>query len=355
MNEPQSVLLVDTSAVSRGRLRDELAPKYAVKVAQTLEIARARVAATPLLGAVVGLGEAHDGELEFLRWMSRQSIPLFVVLRNAGQERRLTGLGIHNFCVAPQTKDDGEHSAHAQRIGRWLEGLSRRSRVSMLAPAAMQTTQHPAPSRAPSTAPHAVGGDTYPAELVICIGVSTGGPDALEVLLSKMPADAPPIVIVQHMPVGFTQALAKRLDAASKLTVTEARGGETLVPGHAWIAPGDRHLVLRRVGFNLLTDVIDGPPVDRHRPSVNVLFESAARVLGSSAMGVIMTGMGDDGARGLLAMRQEGAITVGQDAASSTVFGMPQRAAALGAVEHQVALTDMTARILQLAAARRRR
>ncbi len=173
---------------------------------------------------------------------------------------------------------------------------------------------------------------------VICVGASTGGTEALRDLLLQMPADAPATVIVQHMPAGFTAAFARRLDQTVAMTVREAADNDELRPGLALIAPGDHHLALRRIGAGYRVRVLDGPFVSRHRPSVDVLFRSAAQGAGPNAVGLIMTGMGDDGADGLAEMRAAGARTLAQDEDSCVVFGMPKEAIARGGVQQQAPL-----------------
>ncbi len=170
-------------------------------------------------------------------------------------------------------------------------------------------------------------------EMVVCIGASTGGTEALRELLERLPANSPGIVIVQHMPEKFTAAFAKRLNGLCEVEVKEAVDGDPVLRGHVLIAPGDQHMLLERQGARYHVSVRPGPLVSRHRPSVDVLFRSAARSAGSNAMAVIMTGMGDDGARGMLEMHQAGAYTVAQDEASSVVFGMPKEAIARGGVD----------------------
>ena len=187
-------------------------------------------------------------------------------------------------------------------------------------------------------------------ETLIAIGVSTGGTEAVRSVLEAMPADCPPIVVVQHMPEHFTAAFARRLDGLCRITVKEAESGDRMLRGHALIAPGNRHTLLTRSGATYGVEVRDGPLVLRHRPSVDVLFRSVARIAGRNAIGVIMTGMGDDGARGLLEMRQAGARTLGQDEASCVVYGMPREAMKLGAVEDEVALSRLPVTMLRLSA-----
>jgi two-component system chemotaxis response regulator CheB len=184
---------------------------------------------------------------------------------------------------------------------------------------------------------------------VVAIGASTGGTQALQAVLSALPANAPGIVIVQHMPEHFTRAFADRLNDICAIQVKEAEDGDSVVPGRALIAPGNFHLLLARSGAQYLVQVRSGPLVGRHRPSVNVMFKSVATYAGSNAVGVILTGMGADGADGLKLMKDQGASTIGQDEASCVVYGMPKEAAKRGAVDHVCALDDIPAKILALA------
>jgi len=183
-------------------------------------------------------------------------------------------------------------------------------------------------------------------ERVVAIGASTGGTEALKKVFIKLPVDIPGIVVVQHMPEGFTKAFAKRLDDLCQVRVKEAENGDTVLPGQVLIAPGNKHTLLQRSGARYYVEVKDGPLVCRHRPSVDVLFRSTARYAGKNATGIIMTGMGDDGAKGLLEMKQAGAKTIAQDEESCVVFGMPQVAIKIGAVDDIVPLAELAARIV---------
>lgn len=184
-------------------------------------------------------------------------------------------------------------------------------------------------------------------EKVIVAGASTGGTEALKTLLEYMPLYSPGIVIVQHMPENFTKAFAKRLDGICSISVKEAEDGDPVLRGQALIAPGNHHLLLKRSGAKYYVEVKDGPLVSRHRPSVDVLFRSAARYAGSNAIGVIMTGMGDDGAKGLLELKQAGAYTIAQDEKTSVVFGMPHEAIKLGAADKVLPLDSIGKHLLQ--------
>jgi len=184
-------------------------------------------------------------------------------------------------------------------------------------------------------------------ERIVAIGTSTGGTQALEVVLTALPRVSPGIVIVQHMPEKFTASFAARLNTLCQIEVREARNNDRVIPGLALIAPGGKHMLLKRSGAYYHVEVIDGPPVNRHRPSVDVLFRSVAKFAGKNALGVIMTGMGDDGARGLKEMKDAGAATVAQNEATCVVYGMPKEAVKLGGVDRSIALTDINADIEQ--------
>jgi two-component system chemotaxis response regulator CheB len=183
---------------------------------------------------------------------------------------------------------------------------------------------------------------------VIAVGASTGGTEALRVFLTALPTDCPPVVIVQHMPEVFTRAFAERLNRECEIEVEEARDGDRLHTGRALIAPGNLHMLVNRTAEDLVVQIIDGPLVSRHRPSVDVLFRSVAISVGPKAVGVIMTGMGDDGAQGLCEMKEAGAATIAQDEASCVVFGMPKEAIARGAVNVVVPLEQIASAALSM-------
>lgn len=183
-------------------------------------------------------------------------------------------------------------------------------------------------------------------EKLIIVGASTGGTEAIKDFLIKLPPDCPGIVIAQHMPETFTKSFALRLDTHCKISVKEAEHGDRILPGHAYIAPGHSHLLVKRSGANYVCELSDGPPVNRHRPSVDVLFRSAANHVGRNAIGVILTGMGKDGAKGMLEMKRAGAFNFAQDETSCVVFGMPKEAILTGGVDEVVPLQDMAARVM---------
>lgn len=246
-------------------------------------------------------------------------------------------LGLKQFLI--EASDDlvatVRSAAHAN-----VRRLAIRAEAAPLAPVARHTADvilAPGPARAM----------TQTTERVVAIGTSTGGTQALEEVLTALPRVSPGIVIVQHMPEKFTAAFASRLDGLCRIAVKEAENNDRVLPGRALIAPGGRHLVLKRSGAQYFVEVVDGPLVNRHRPSVDVMFRSVAKSAGVNALGVIMTGMGDDGAAGLLEMRNAGARTVAQDEESCVVYGMPREAVKRGGVERTVTLGAMAQEILK--------
>jgi two-component system chemotaxis response regulator CheB len=181
---------------------------------------------------------------------------------------------------------------------------------------------------------------------IVFVGASTGGTEAVKTFLSGIPENCPPILIVQHMPESFTGSFAARLNGLCLPQVIEAKGGEVVALGTVYVAPGHSHLAIRRSGAGYVTELLKTAPVNRHRPSVDVLFDSAAESVGRNAIGVILTGMGKDGAQGLLRMRKAGGRTFGQDEGSCVVYGMPREAALIGAVDEVVSLNELSKRVL---------
>jgi len=204
------------------------------------------------------------------------------------------------------------------------------------------------PARGEAAAPAAVSAvGRLSTEKLIFIGASTGGTEATKEVLMGLPHDAPAVLITQHMPPGFTTSYAKRLDGLARIRVKEAADGERVLPGHAYLAPGGLHLSVERSGANYIARVRDGEPVNRHKPSVEVLFESAARIVGPNAFGIMLTGMGADGARAMRAMRDAGAYNLCQDEASCVVFGMPREAIAQGAAHEVLPLAQIAPHLLE--------
>ena len=222
--------------------------------------------------------------------------------------------------------------------------IASKARVAKLhAPAAPAAGGAPAPAAARPVA--AIG--RLSTEKLIFIGASTGGTEATKEVLMNLPPDSPAVVITQHMPPGFTRSYANRLDGLCKIRVKEAVDGERILPGHAYIAPGGFHLSVERSGANYVARVTDGEPVNRHKPSVEVLFESAARVVGQNALGIMLTGMGGDGAKAMRTMKDAGSYNVCQDEASCVVFGMPREAIAAGAAHEVLPLAKIAEHVIE--------
>jgi two-component system chemotaxis response regulator CheB len=221
-----------------------------------------------------------------------------------------------------------------------------KARVSRLPAAAPAAGAAPGAAAPPRPSPMAALG-RLSTEKIIFIGASTGGTEATRELLTALPADSPAVMITQHMPPGFTKSYAARLDGLCRIRVAEARDGERVLPGHAYIAPGGFHLSVERSGANYVARVQDGEPVNRHKPSVEVLFDSAAKVVGRNALGVMLTGMGADGARAMKTMRDAGSFNLVQDEASCVVFGMPREAIAQGAAHEVLPLARIAPRLLE--------
>jgi len=296
-----------------------------------------------------------DG-LTFLRkLMSQRPIPVVVCssLTETGSDKMMEALEAGAVDVVTKPRVD---------TAQWLQESSMRicdaakaaahaklkGRTRAIAPLTVEkklTADVVIPQRSASRA--AAAAATLPlTEPIICIGASTGGTEALREVLEQLPADSPGIVIVQHMPERFTNAFARRLNTLCPMDIKEAEDGDVVQQGRVLIAPGNFHMALRRTGSRYTVDILEGPHVSRHRPSVDVLFRSAAQNAGRNAMGILLTGMGDDGARGLLEMHEAGSLTIAQDEASSVVFGMPKEAIALGAADRILPLKRVPAEIV---------
>ncbi|MGL5387478.1 MAG: protein-glutamate methylesterase/protein-glutamine glutaminase [Serratia sp. (in: enterobacteria)] len=276
-----------------------------------------------------------DG-LDFLEKLMRlRPMPVVMVSSLTGQGSEITlralELGAVDFVTKPQLGIREGMLAYSELIAEKIRTAAK-ARLS-------QRSTGPAPAILSHT-------PLLSSEKLIAIGASTGGTEAIRHVLQPLPANSPALLITQHMPPGFTRSFAERLNKLCQITVKEAEDGERVLPGHAYIAPGDRHLELTRSGANYQIRLHDGPPVNRHRPSVDVLFRSVAQFAGRNAVGVILTGMGNDGAAGMLEMHRAGAYTLAQNEASCVVFGMPREAIATGGVNEIVELERMSQRML---------
>jgi two-component system chemotaxis response regulator CheB len=342
------VLVVDDSAVIRAMITDNIAEEPGMEVAGTASNGRKALEAIDALRPdVVTLDiemPGMDGLETLDAILTRRPVPVIMVssLTQLGAETTLDALdrGAIDYVAKPQ------RGSEAQAVLR--DELMRKIRaaagvnVRRILEIRRQRKQRRAAQSAARRQPKQVS-VACPAELAdkcIAIGISTGGPPALTRLFEAMAPPMPPIVVVQHMPAGFTKPLAWRLDSLAKLSITEATSGDTLQPNHVLIAPAGSHLQLRRQGRSAKVLIRNGPPVSGHRPSVDVMMTSAAEVFGSRCLGVIMTGMGRDGSDGCRAIRAAGGYVLGQDEASSDVYGMNKVAQMEGNVDRQFALRD---------------
>ncbi|MDN7676117.1 chemotaxis response regulator protein-glutamate methylesterase [Burkholderia oklahomensis] len=287
-----------------------------------------------------------DG-LDFLEKLMRLR-PMPVVMVSSLTERgseitlRALELGAVDFVTKPRVGIRDGMLDYSEKLADKVRAASRARVRQNPQPHAAAAAAH---GQASAAAP-LINNPLVSTEKLIIVGASTGGTEAIREVLTPLPPDAPAVLIAQHMPPGFTRSFAQRLNGLCRISVKEAEHGERVLPGHAYIAPGHAHLLLARSGANYIAHLSDDPPVNRHRPSVDVLFRSAAQHAGKNALGVILTGMGRDGAAGLLEMKKAGAYTFAQDEASCVVFGMPREAIAMGGVDDVAPLSDMSRRIM---------
>lgn len=347
---PLRVLVVDDSAVVRQALTQILGRAgMLVAAASDPLFAMERMRRERPDVVVLDLEMPRMDGLTFLhKLMAEDPLPVVVCsgLAEAGSEVALHALeeGAVDVVVKPRLGVKGFLEDAAARIVQVVRAAAA-AKVRRRAPRpAIARARADAPPPAPPPPAAAIRRTTH---RVVVVGASTGGTEALSQLLQAMPPDAPGIAIVQHMPEVFTAQFAKRLDQTCRLEVKEAEPGDRLVPGRALVAPGNRHLEVRRSGALYVVDVLDGPPVSLHRPSVDVLFRSAARAAGQNAVGVLLTGMGDDGADGMVELRVAGARTIAQDEATSVVFGMPREAIARGGVDEVLPLPEIAGTVLR--------
>lgn len=286
--------------------------------------------------------------LDFLEKLMR-SRPIPVVMLSSLTERgsdvtfRALELGAVDFITRPLREISHGLRGFSENITDKIRAAARAKILPTTTPAHADTLSTPrlnADAVLPSLA-----NSIASTEKLIIVGASTGGTEAIKEFLTKLPPDCPGILITQHMPEAFTRSFANRLDSLCKISVQEARHGDRILPGHAYIAPGHSHLLLNRSGIHYVCELNQGPPVNRHRPSVDVLFRSAANCAGKNAIGVILTGMGKDGAIGMLEMKRAGAYNFAQDEASCVVFGMPKEAISRGGVDEVAPMQEMASRV----------
>ncbi len=352
-NNRIGVLIVDDSALVRKTLAEILTSDPEIEVIDTaadpyVAAKKMRLRAPDVITLDIEMPRM-DG-LTFLEHLMRQHpLPVVICSSLAGEGStaalRALELGAVEVVAKPRVGTKAFLEESRIRICDAVKAAARVPRGRLVA------------VRPPKVAPKLTADAVLPAgspqpvlettDKVVAVGASTGGTEALRILIEALPRTAPGMVVVQHMPEGFTAAFAKRLDATAQVSVAEAKNNDPVLRGHVLIAPGNRHLLLKRSGARYFVELRDGPLVCRHRPSVDVLFRSVARAAGPNAIGVIMTGMGDDGARGLAEMKAAGALlTIAQDEATSVVFGMPQEAIKRGAVDRVLPLDGIAGAVL---------
>ncbi|HEX8989132.1 MAG TPA: chemotaxis response regulator protein-glutamate methylesterase [Rhodocyclaceae bacterium] len=351
MAEKIKVMVVDDSAVVRQVVTQAIASDPGIEVIATAQdpvfaLDKMRVRWPDVL--VVDIEMPRMDGLTFLKKiMTERPTPVIICssLAEKGAQVTMEALAAGAFTVITKPKM-GVKSFLQDSANDIVTAIKSAARANMGAVRRMTAVTAP-PLLAPAPklsadamlASHHTGANMYgTTDRLIAIGTSTGGTQALEAVLTRLPAVCPGIVIVQHMPEKFTAMFAERLNGLCKLEVREAQNGDRVIPGRALIAPGGRHMMLKRSGAQYYVEVADGPLVNRHKPSVDVLFRSVAQVAGKNALGIIMTGMGDDGARGLKEMHDAGAQTVAEDESTCVVFGMPKEAIKLGGVDKTLPL-----------------
>ncbi len=335
-------LVVDDSAIVRKILSEELSKFADIEVVGTAPdpfVARDKILKLQPDVITLDIEMPRMDGLTFLRkLMKHYPLPVIIVSSLTQKGSRLALEAMEIGAVDVIAKPGGSYS-----VGDMSEILAEKVRVAATANISRRfdpETDYPKPEpiRALAETTHKV----------IAIGASTGGTEALKDVLTRMPPNAPGIVIVQHMPANFTTAFAERLNTLCQVTVKEAGDNDSVTPGQALIAPGNYHMLLRRSGARYYVEVKDGPRVHHQRPSVDILFKSTAKYAGSNSIGVILTGMGADGAEGLLEMKNAGAKTIAQDEKTCVVFGMPKEAIKLGAADKVVPLGQVTQEILRM-------
>lgn len=353
VNKTIKVLIVDDSALMRQLLTELLSGDRELEVvgaAPDPYIARDLIKALAPDVLTLDVEMPRMDGLSFLENLMRlRPMPVVMVssLTEKGAEVTLQAmeLGAIDFVTKPKIDVEAGLRVYAQEL---VAKIKMAARVKVRGPVPQVNGSRNA---AVATTASRIFRTT---EKLIAIGASTGGTEAIREVLQRMPADSPAIVITQHIPALFSGPFAARMDRSSAMSVCEAKDGQQIVPGHAYIAPGDRHLEVRRDGARYICKLTDAAPENRHRPSVDVLFKSVAQHAGANAVGAILTGMGDDGARGLLELRKVGASTLVQDEASSVVWGMPGAAFKLGAAERVLPLDAIAAELLRQCCSDRR-
>lgn len=346
MTKKIRVLIVDDSAVTRSVLTRELAPFSDIEIVGTAAdpyIARDKIVALRPDVITLDVEMPRMDGITFLRkLMEHFPTPAIVLSTLTGRGTEHAVAALEAGAVDVLAKPSDGHGV--QNIGGMLS-----EKIRVVARATVRRLDPVLPPPPKPTAPAAVSAAAGSVDRLIAIGASTGGVQALTTVLTQFPANAPATLVVQHMPEKFTASFAARLNAMCAVEVKEAADGDLVVPGRVLLAPGGRHMLLRKAGTRFSVQLKDGPPVFHQRPSVEVTFDSVTKCAGNIAVGAILTGMGCDGARALLSMRQAGARTLAQDEATSVVFGMPGEAVRCGAAERVVPLDKIAGTLMKLA------
>ncbi len=346
-------MVIDDSALMRQVLTDLLQEDPEIEVVGTAPnpyIARDKIKALNPDVLTLDVEMPRMDGISFLRNLMRlRPMPVVMVssLTESGAEitMRALELGAVDFVTKP--KIDVAHG-----LREYADELTAKVRAAACVPHGILDRINYCPPPYPSPTHYgSAGGHFRTTHTVLAIGASTGGTEAIKHILTQLPADAPPTVISQHIPEGFSASFARRVDSLSAMRVTEATGGEQLIPGHAYVAPGHSHLLVQRDRARYVTHLDKGPPVNRHRPSVDVMFDSITRHAGQNAVAVLLTGMGTDGANAMVRLRQSGARTIAQDEKSSVVWGMPGEAVKLDAAEFVLPLDEIATKLLELTSA----
>lgn len=341
---PIRVLVVDDSAVVRQTLEQELSRDTQIEVIGTAAdpyIARDKI--VNLKPDVITLDiemPRMDGITFLKKLMAHHPIPVIIVssLTKAGSEIALEA--VENGAIEVMCKPGAAYSVGDMSI-------ELREKIKAAAKANLQILKEKSGEKA--AVPTPTRALTKTTNKIVVLGASTGGTQAIEQVVGHFPGNCPGTVIVQHMPAGFTKAFAGRLNQCCKPEIKEAEDGDTVVNGRVLIAPGNRHMLLKRSGANYFVEIKDGPMVGHHRPSVDVLFQSAALSAGKNAIGVMLTGMGKDGATGMLKMKEAGSLNIAQDEKTSVVYGMPKAAFEIGAIHEVLPLQAIANRVLKIA------
>lgn len=336
------VLVVDDSAIVRKIFAEELSRFRDIEVVGTAPdpyVARDKILLLKPQVITLDIEMPRMDGLTFLRkLMAHYPLPVIIVSSLTPKGGKLAMEAVESGAVDVIAKPGSAYT-----VGDMSGQLAEKIRAAALVRVAKRG---PGPAQVQKFEPIKALAETT--NKIIAIGASTGGTEALKVVLTKMPPNSPGIVVVQHMPANFTTAFAERLNGLCSIAVSEARNDDTVVPGKALIAPGNFHMIMRRSGARYYVEVKDGPMVHHQRPAVDVLFKSAARYAGANAVGVILTGMGADGAEGMLEMKKAGAMNIAQDEKSCVVFGMPKEAIKLGGVDRVVPLEQVSNEILKM-------